>query len=209
MKRSAFTLVELLVVIFILSLLAAIVFPVFARVRREGRKTDTISNLKQCGVALLLYCEDYDGLSSMPSYDAAVTALKDMPSCDLNDTWRSSCNEQWGRPLIGSYGYVRGVMRYSSEEGWREYLDWTSIPKIPSGSLLISVFYANNTASPFHGDMPIMGPNCGISGINCLWPDHVVRFRMDGSVAMTSWQHWHQDCSHQVFDWEGLFFYAE
>ncbi|MES2459417.1 MAG: DUF1559 domain-containing protein [Armatimonadota bacterium] len=59
--RSAFTLIELLVVITIIALLAAILFPVFARARDQARKTTCLSNLKQIGVAVSLYTSDHDG----------------------------------------------------------------------------------------------------------------------------------------------------
>jgi prepilin-type N-terminal cleavage/methylation domain-containing protein/prepilin-type processing-associated H-X9-DG protein len=55
-----FTLIELLVVIAIIALLAAILFPVFARARENARKTSCISNLKQVGLAFLQYTQDYD-----------------------------------------------------------------------------------------------------------------------------------------------------
>lgn len=56
--KQGFTLVEMLVVIAIVSLLAAIMFPAFGRVRAKGRRTTCASNLKQIGVALDLYAQD-------------------------------------------------------------------------------------------------------------------------------------------------------
>ncbi len=58
--RGGFTLIELLVVIAIIAVLAAILFPVFARVREKARQTVCASNLKQIGTAFLLYTQDYD-----------------------------------------------------------------------------------------------------------------------------------------------------
>lgn len=60
MKRRGFTLIELLVVIAIIAILAAILFPVFARAREAARATSCKSNLKQLGTAVQMYTQDYD-----------------------------------------------------------------------------------------------------------------------------------------------------
>lgn len=64
MRRSAFTLIELLVVVAIISLLAAMLFPVFGRARAKAREASSASNLKQIGLAIHQYAQDYD--SRMP-----------------------------------------------------------------------------------------------------------------------------------------------
>src|SRR5205823_10875854 len=60
--RRGFTLIELLVVIAIIAILAAILFPVFARAREKARQASCMSNLKQLGLAMMQYAQDYDGM---------------------------------------------------------------------------------------------------------------------------------------------------
>ncbi len=67
---KAFTLIELLVVIAIIAILAAILFPVFARARENARRSSCQSNLKQIGLGILQYTQDYD--EKMPSYGPPV-----------------------------------------------------------------------------------------------------------------------------------------
>lgn len=60
-QRNAFTLIELLVVIAIIAILAAILFPVFGRARENARRSSCQSNLKQIGLGVMQYTQDYDG----------------------------------------------------------------------------------------------------------------------------------------------------
>lgn len=59
-RKTGFTLIELLVVIAIIAILAAILFPVFAKAREKARQTSCLSNARQLGTACLAYAQDYD-----------------------------------------------------------------------------------------------------------------------------------------------------
>ncbi len=94
-RPKAFTLIELLVVIAIIAILAAILFPVFAKARAQARKTVGISNLKQLGLGTMMYVQDYD--ERFPYYNWGLM----------------SCNES------GNAG-VPGVLS-GDVEGFRDY----------------------------------------------------------------------------------------
>ena len=75
MRRKGFTLIELLVVIAIIAILAAILFPVFARAREKARQSSCLSNVKQIGLAILAYVQDYDETySALYYYPVNATA---------------------------------------------------------------------------------------------------------------------------------------
>ena len=67
--RSGFTLIELLVVIAIIAILAAILFPVFARARETSKKVVCLSNMKQIGMATMMYVQDYDDTYAVQPQD--------------------------------------------------------------------------------------------------------------------------------------------
>ena len=72
-SASAFTLIELLVVIAIIAILAAILFPVFARARENARRSSCQSNLKQIGLALVQYAQDFDNTTPGSSNGSGIS----------------------------------------------------------------------------------------------------------------------------------------
>jgi prepilin-type N-terminal cleavage/methylation domain-containing protein/prepilin-type processing-associated H-X9-DG protein len=93
--RKGFTLIELLVVIAIIAILAAILFPVFAKAREKARQITCASNLKQIGIGLAMYIQDYD--ESYPS----GTDSNYNGSTDL-DGWAGQIN-----PYLKSLGILK------------------------------------------------------------------------------------------------------
>jgi prepilin-type N-terminal cleavage/methylation domain-containing protein/prepilin-type processing-associated H-X9-DG protein len=74
-RKRGFTLIELLVVIAIIAILAAILFPVFARARENARRASCQSNLKQIGLGILQYTQDYDEKFAPSANNEAEYAL--------------------------------------------------------------------------------------------------------------------------------------
>src|SRR5688572_3397207 len=97
---AGFTLIELLVVIAIIAILAAILFPVFARARENARRSSCQSNLKQLGLGWHMYVQDFDG--RMPSYDANVSRFLPLEAY-LKNVQIMRCPSA---VLKGSYNYT-------------------------------------------------------------------------------------------------------
>jgi len=74
-SRRGFTLIELLVVIAIIAILAAILFPVFAQARESARKASCTSNMKQVGMAVIMYVGDYDETLPWAASNATTPTL--------------------------------------------------------------------------------------------------------------------------------------
>ena len=96
-KAQGFTLIELLVVIAIIAILAAILFPVFARARENARRASCQSNLKQIGLGIMQYTQDYDEKLPRQSQandsagtDVACTLAAGMPCQVYGGFWDGS-----------------------------------------------------------------------------------------------------------------------
>ena len=102
-KRTGFTLIELLVVIAIIAILAAILFPVFARARENARRTSCSSNLKQIGLGFMQYTQDYDEKMPLNAYSYA-TALP-FPS----NPAQSGTTHLWHHPI---FPYIKSTQLF-------------------------------------------------------------------------------------------------
>ncbi|RYX83111.1 DUF1559 domain-containing protein [bacterium] len=136
LPKKAFTLIELLVVIAIIAILAAILFPVFGRARENARRASCQSNLKQIGLGLMQYTQDYDErlpgrfqgpageLSETYSWRRVIypytksTQIFSCPSNTANVSWaRDSADSNLGLaglPLTGTPRFARSYVGNAS-----------------------------------------------------------------------------------------------
>jgi prepilin-type N-terminal cleavage/methylation domain-containing protein/prepilin-type processing-associated H-X9-DG protein len=93
-RQRAFTLIELLVVIAIIAILAAILFPVFAQARDKARQATCVSNMKQIGLAMNMYLQDYDETFPILPWDGQAFGPSDSPNPNYMTrfTWISQYN---------------------------------------------------------------------------------------------------------------------
>jgi len=118
--RKGFTLIELLVVIAIIAILAAILFPVFAKAREKARQTSCTSNLKQMATSALMYAQDYDEMMMCISLRNPATGTtygfpRLVPGTDFN---YYGSYQGWYSWVLMVYPYVK-----NTQTGRTSYFD--------------------------------------------------------------------------------------
>ncbi|HEY3329882.1 MAG TPA: DUF1559 domain-containing protein [Capsulimonadaceae bacterium] len=146
-SRLAFTLIELLVVIAIIAILAAILFPVFATAREKARQTTCLSNLKQIGVGLVQYVQDYDeqfpwgyGGTGGNAYQNTGWAYSIYPY--VKSTALFACPDDVTQPPAVSYGEQDYVCSYA----FNLQLRTTSLPKCTAVAKTIALVEISGVA---------------------------------------------------------------
>jgi prepilin-type N-terminal cleavage/methylation domain-containing protein/prepilin-type processing-associated H-X9-DG protein len=157
-RRVGFTLIELLVVIAIIAILAAILFPVFAKARDRARQSLCQSNLKQMGLAVLQYCDDND--ERMPYqlyddqyYDVAFTGGAKTPSW-LMALWPYLKNKNGvtGCPTNDKRRYG-GETMYNTSYFFIRYCTSRTLAEFKSASGVVMMWERDEFA-PFIGTYP-------------------------------------------------------
>ncbi len=152
-RRRAFTLIELLVVIAIIAVLAAIIFPVFARAREKARSTTCASNLKQLGLAMNMYCTDYDGRFPWgvdPADRLTPQIWNGYPQWQAQIPYMPYLHE-----VVDPYVKNKQIWACPSDDGY-DVLEDSGIPLIahPTSYVAFGTSYMWRTEIAFQGAMP-------------------------------------------------------
>lgn len=129
-RRNGFTLIELLVVIAIIAILAAILFPVFAKAREKARQSSCLSNTKQIDLAIIQYTQDYDETLPPGSYPQTIPLSLNWqsvlaPYC--KNTQIFTCPSQAGNGYGWNYQNF-GYQDVSPGTGWASSLGSIQMP---------------------------------------------------------------------------------
>jgi prepilin-type N-terminal cleavage/methylation domain-containing protein len=180
--RRAFTLVEVLVVVGIISVLAGIILPVMMQARRKAREATCISNLRQLAAAWEMYCEDSDDIG--PTYLPMVNQYAKGPGifrCPADPNGRG----RWGEVMWHSFT-VSGVdphlhvpfpVTYSYSSDWSLGTEvskrWSQLEEHPQAGIIACVCHGE----PWERGLDSWTYYSGL----------VLRARPDGSVLRAQW----------------------
>jgi len=219
MKRKGFTLIELLVVIAIIAILAAILFPVFAKAREKARQTTCLSNMKQIGLGVMQYVQDYDETFpyAVRTADDSATYIATIvdalnPYTKSDAIWECPSQQKPGvNPTAGGKypchvgtnmyvtGYLIGNFGAWGSQWWNKTATLAQV-KTPANTLFS--FDCYNPASASNKDVAMNFPNWGVyasgslvhsDGMNITFCDGHAKWWKEQAVVDNAGALWNLD----------------
>lgn len=189
---AGLTLVEVLVVGAVLSILAALIAPALRAGMSQSAKVTVASNMRQVGMALILYAQDHgDSPVALPPMEEAMLLARSLPTCDQQDSWRLGCLSDAEPPMLGSFAYLPGaaelIGQRIGEVSWRRHVAVIADPVL--------------IGSPFHGTskpckfwlyidkddterFSRYGLDCALQGMSANLPDRMPVFQWSGTYRV-------------------------
>ena len=173
-SRQAFTLIELLVVIIVIAVLTGIAVPVYSSVQLTGKRTQSLSNMRQLGTALLAYCGDNGGALPLQG--------------DSNPTWSGAAantaaeTNAWYNALPRAYANSRGLGDYAASPA--DFYTKASLFYVPAATYPTTKLSTPQFAIAFNSKIEtssITGARLSLFGS----PDETVVFQESGLPAET------------------------
>lgn len=206
-RKKGFTLIELLVVIAIIAILAAILFPVFARAREQARQTTCQSNLKQVGLAMLMYLQDWDEIFPIRNQSSLGWVVVIRPYIQVNDGDRAKlmiCPSAEGDPQLkdpkvgsGLQDYHRTRTYSHNSYGYNNELRYKALSDIGRPSEIVFCGDIWSIYPRGIAEEASIGPASNISiagsdywnasrrhkeGLNVLWADGHVKWMLNATL---------------------------
>lgn len=195
-QKTGFTLIELLVVIAIIAILAAILFPAFARARENARRTSCLSNVKQIALSALMYTQDYDE-RLVPAKDSATPILGWyqilQPYIKSNQALfcPSDSGSNSGQPAIYnniSYGWNWYYLTYLPNGNFTS--GGLPLAAISAPSQTIMLGDSQGDIAPYDStsidtnSIPLLSPGRHLEGMNMAFVDgHAKWFKLPGALT--------------------------
>jgi prepilin-type N-terminal cleavage/methylation domain-containing protein/prepilin-type processing-associated H-X9-DG protein len=178
----AFTLIELLVVIAIIAILAAILFPVFAQAREKARQTSCLSNMKQIGLGLMMYAQDYDEQFPRSDYTAPTPPLNPAATGAFAARVNHYKWQAWVLP------YIKSTQIFFCPSRTRDEVAWSGNGEVKGNGYALNLSLSGRpiTVAPFENPSFTGGGLAGLAAPAETWLLQELRNQISFSYLQNS-----------------------